>query len=164
MASLKNAHSNKLRPFLDRHIKKLNCTVHKSVGCISECMSNPWTHFQEQVETLAIFALAIIFLEPVKTVHSCHNDHSCITKNRHCNYVEMKKIFNRVLATSQMVLNSSHLHTNISRYFTELVQIYLFITVTHLLITPPISNNFYTSKFNNIFHICDTLRFNTSSM
>lgn len=63
-----------------------------------------------------------------------------------------------------MVLYSPHLHKNIFRYFTQLVQIYLFITITHLLITPPISNNFYTSKFNHIFQKCNTLRFNIISM
>lgn len=41
---------------------------------------------------------------------------------------------------------------------------YLFITVTHLLITPPISNSFYTGTINRIFQKCYALRFNSSSV
>jgi hypothetical protein len=70
----------------------------------------------------------------------------------------------RALPTSQMPLHIPHLHRHISRYFNHLVRIYLFITVTHLLITPPISNIFYTGTINHIFQKCYALRFNTSSV
>jgi len=70
----------------------------------------------------------------------------------------------RAMATSQMPLHIPHLHRHISRYFTHLIRIHLFITVTHLLITPPISNSFYTGTINHIFQMCYALRFNSISV
>jgi len=73
-------------------------------------------------------------------------------------------IYLRAMAASQMPLHIPHLHRHISRYFTHLIRLHLFITVTHLLITPPISNSFYTGTTNHIFQMCYALRFNSISL
>jgi hypothetical protein len=90
----------------------------------------------------------------------------CITvvlQKHYCYFLALIKYL-RALATSQMPLHIPHMHRQTSRYFTNLIRIYLFITVTHLLITPPISNSFYTGTINHIFQKCYALRFNSSSV
>lgn len=90
----------------------------------------------------------------------------CLTvvlQKHHCYLLALIKYL-RALASSQMPLHIPHLHRHISRYFTHLIRIYLFITVTHLLITPPISNSFYTGTINHIFQMCYALRFNSISV
>ena len=84
-------------------------------------------------------------------------------QKHHCYFLALIKYL-RALASSQMPLHIPHLHRHISRYFTHLIRIYLFITVTHLLITPPISNSFYTGTINHIFQMCYALRFNSISV